>query len=84
MRYVSDASYWLYLWHLPLVIAGQRLVVGWHANAHLKFALLCVGVPAILLLIYQWVVRYTWIGTMLNGRRVRRAEVSATVQPSSS
>ena len=45
---------------------------------------LCTAVPAILLLIYQGVVRYTWIGTMLNGRRVRRAEVSATVQPSSS
>ena len=84
VRYVSDASYWLYLWHLPLVIGGQRLLVGWDTNAHLKFVLLCTAVPAILLLIYQGVVRYTWIGTMLNGKRVRRTKVPAIVQPSSS
>ena len=84
VRYVSDSSYWLYLWHLPLVLAGQMLLVGWNANAHLKLVLLCATVPAILLLIYQWVVRYTWIGTMLNGRRTRRTAVPAAVQPSAS
>ena len=37
VRYMSDASYWLYLWHLPLVAASQLLVRGWPINVHLKF-----------------------------------------------
>ena len=28
VRYVSDSSYWLYLVHVPLIIAGQALLRG--------------------------------------------------------
>ena len=71
VRYVSDASYWMYLWHLPLVIGGQMLVVNRPVNVHLKVALICAAAAAILLGVYQLVVRYTLIGTMLNGPRSR-------------
>ena len=70
-RYLSDASYWIYLGHVPLVIAGQWLTADWPISAHLKFLLICVGVPALLLVFYQYGVRYTIIGTTLNGPRVR-------------
>ena len=69
LRYVSDASYWMYLVHLPLVIGGQMLVVNWPINVHLKVALICTAASAILLCAYQLGVRYTMIGTMLNGPR---------------
>lgn len=71
VRYLSDASYWLYLWHLPLVIAAQRLLANQPFSPHLKFILLCVAVTAVLLVVYQLGVRYTPIGTMLNGKRTR-------------
>ena len=71
VRYVSDSSYWLYLWHLPLIVFAQRLVLTWPVSAHLKFALICITVTAVLLLSYQLFVRYTVIGTMLNGKRER-------------
>ncbi len=70
-RYVSDASYWIYLAHLPLVIWAQMLAVDRLVNPHLAFVLICVTVPGLLLAVYEWGVRYTWIGTMLNGKRVR-------------
>ena len=70
-RYVSDASYWMYLVHLPLVIAGQMLVVGWPIHYHLKFLLVSCGVTVVLLATYQFGVRYTIIGGMLNGPRTR-------------
>ncbi len=71
VRYVSDASYWLYLWHLPLIVVGYKLSLDWPVSVHLKFALICVAVTAILLVVYEFGVRYTAIGTMLNGKRVR-------------
>ena len=73
VRHISDASYWMYLWHLALVIAGYKLILDWPVSIHLKFLLMCVAVTGILLVIYQLGVLYTPIGTMLNGKRVRGA-----------
>jgi peptidoglycan/LPS O-acetylase OafA/YrhL len=71
VRYVSDSSYWLYLTHVPLVIAAQAIVAPWPLSPHVKFVLLLGVVTAILLLSYQLFVRYTWIGLVLNGPRAR-------------
>ena len=74
--YLSDASYWLYLCHLPLVVAGQMIVLEWPISAHLKFILILAVVLALLLLIYQIVVRNTVLGRILNGPRTRRGTLS--------
>jgi peptidoglycan/LPS O-acetylase OafA/YrhL len=71
VRYISDSSYWLYLAHVPLVIAAQAIVAPWPLPSHVKFVLLLGVVTAILLLSYQFFVRYTWIGLVLNGQRTR-------------
>ena len=76
VRYVSDSSYWLYLAHLPLVVAAQRWAVEWDMSVHLKFALIVVASTLLLLASYHLFVRHTPIGTFLNGPR-RRAERSA-------
>jgi peptidoglycan/LPS O-acetylase OafA/YrhL len=72
VRYVSDSSYWLYLVHLPLIIVGQVLVRGLELPAMVKFTVLVAGATVILLVSYQLLVRYTWIGRLLNGPRTRR------------
>ena len=71
VRYLSDASYWMYLTHLPLVIIFQWLVKSWNIPAILKFLLICITISGLLLSTYQVFVRYTPIGTMLNGQRKR-------------
>ncbi len=71
VRYWSDSSYWVYLIHLPLVIAAQTMVWDWNLGAGIKFLIVTVGVTAVSLLSYQALVRYTPIGTMLNGKKVR-------------
>lgn len=73
MRYLSDSAYWLYLAHLPLVIAAQYLVRDWPIPALAKLTLIVVTISAFLLWTYQTLVRYTWIGRFLNGPRVRPA-----------
>lgn len=70
-RYLSDASYWLYLAHLPPIMVVQILIGSWEVSAWIKFPLTVVVVTVPLLVIYEYAVRYTWIGTLLNGRKTR-------------
>ena len=71
MKYLSDSAYWLYLAHLPLIIAAQHLVRDWPIPAFAKFCLIVVVVTSFLLWTYQAMVRYTWLGRFLNGPRTR-------------
>ncbi|MCA9240302.1 MAG: acyltransferase family protein, partial [Planctomycetales bacterium] len=73
LRYVSDSSYWLYLTHLPLIILAQWLVRDLQIPAFLKFTGITVVVSAFLLVTYEYGVRYTFIGRLLNGPRTRAA-----------
>jgi len=82
VRYLSDASYWLYLTHLPLILAAQVIVRDWPLPAILKFVLIGSTVTGVLLVVYHTMVRYTWIGTMLNGPRTRPARVARHSQTS--
>jgi peptidoglycan/LPS O-acetylase OafA/YrhL len=74
MRYLSDSAYWLYLAHLPLIIAAQLAVKDWPIPALVKFLLIVAVVTSILLWTYQTVVRYTWLGRFLNGPRARQGD----------
>ncbi len=79
IRYISDASYWFYLLHLPLVIATQAFVCEWALPASLKFLMVTLFVSLILLTTYDKLVRYSFIGSFLNGRRPRQEASHSTV-----
>ena len=68
-QWFSDSAYWMYVAHLPLVLAIQIAVVSLPWPPSLKFVLVMVAVTLLLLTSYRWLVRYTWIGTLLNGPR---------------
>jgi peptidoglycan/LPS O-acetylase OafA/YrhL len=78
IRYLSDSSYWIYLVHLPLVVALQVWVSQWPLAWQLKYPLiLAIAIP-ILLASYQLLVRNTFLGAWLNGSRASaRASRSA-------
>jgi peptidoglycan/LPS O-acetylase OafA/YrhL len=69
VSYLSDASYWCYLIHLPLIVALQILVAPLAWPGPLKYALLMAVTLAVCLGTYQAFVRYTFIGATLNGPR---------------
>jgi peptidoglycan/LPS O-acetylase OafA/YrhL len=71
-RYIADSSYWLYLVHLPIVVAlqGAASRLDWPAEAKI---LLILGVAfPVMLASYELMVRHTFVGAILNGRRVPR------------
>jgi peptidoglycan/LPS O-acetylase OafA/YrhL len=76
VRYLADASYWLYLIHLPLVIFAQTLLAETTMSVWEKFAIASLGPFAIGLITYALLVRHTPIGDMLNGKRYKHLGVT--------
>jgi len=72
-RYLSDASYWLYLVHLPLTIWLPGLMSGWDVSAFVKSAVTLAVTAFACLFTYHYLVRSTAIGALLNGKRYPRA-----------
>lgn len=81
-RYLADASYFIYLAHLPLVFGLQVLVMDWPLHWSIKFPLIMAATLVILLPAYHWLVRPTLIGAILNGRRYPRGESPTMTPPS--
>lgn len=46
VRYLSDSSYWLYLAHLPLIIAAQAWIRDWDLPSGVKFFSVTIGASA--------------------------------------
>jgi peptidoglycan/LPS O-acetylase OafA/YrhL len=71
IRWLADSSYWLYLAHVPVVIMAQYLVTSLHLPGWIKFLIVLAISLLILMVSYEWLVRYSWIGRLLNGRKIR-------------
>ena len=69
-RYLADASYWVYILHLPLVMLAQVWVQDWPAPWWLKLGGVSLGVLAVCLVSYELTVRHGFMGRWLNGRRI--------------
>ena len=78
-RYLADASYWIYLVHLPLVMALQVVMARFHLPALIEFMLLLAVAFALMLASYHLFVRFSFIGATLNGRRKERARKSPSL-----
>ncbi len=68
-RYVADASYWIYLTHIPVLFFVQYVLLDVEWNMWFKFLFSTVTTLAFTLLIYALLVRWSPIGWLLNGRR---------------
>ena len=82
-RYLADASYWVYILHLPLVMLAQVWVQDWAGPWQLKLAGVSAGVLAVCLVSYELTIRHSFVGRWLNGRRIpwRRPAVQPVPVP---
>jgi glucans biosynthesis protein C len=69
LSFVADASYWVYLVHLPLVLFLQTFLVPLAWPIWLKLILVLFGTVVPCMATYMVFVRYTPVGWMLHGKR---------------
>lgn len=73
VRYTADSSYWIYILHLPLVMAVGIALAPTGLPILVKLLITWTVSMVILVLSYDLMVRSTWVGAWLNGRRRPRA-----------
>ena len=78
-RYLADASYWIYVVHLPLVMVGQLLAAQVDAPWWIKLIAIVAGTLGIALVSYELLIRHSFMGRWLNGRRIPWRRPSSTV-----
>lgn len=85
VRYLADSSYWSYLLHLPVVVAVGLAMADLAWPISVKLAVTWAVTAAVLLLSYDLLVRSTWVGRWLNGRRHPRVLLARrrTAEPAS-
>lgn len=69
MRYISDSSYWVYLVHLSFTAIIPSFIVDWPLPATIKFLIVLISTGIICFVSYHYLVRGTFIGKFLNGRK---------------
>ncbi|MDO9337182.1 MAG: acyltransferase family protein [Caulobacter sp.] len=69
-RYLADASYWIYIVHIPIVMALQVALREAPVAWPVKYALILAGTLVPALITYELLVRHTHLGWLLNGRRI--------------
>lgn len=78
VRYLSDASYWIYLVHLPVMFWLYGIAQKWELSALEGFAFVLTATMAISLVSYQLLVRHTPLGLIFDAPR-ERAKLQAAV-----
>ena len=81
VRYVADASYWLYLTHLPVVVWLQVAVAEVPQHWALKLVFISAATLGVLLVSYDLFVRSTGLGLVLNGCRRPRVLFARAARP---
>lgn len=69
LRYIADASYWVYIIHLPILFAIQFRLMDYELGILTEFLMSSFGTLAVGFTTYVLLVRWTPIGILLNGRR---------------
>lgn len=80
-RYLAEASFWIYLIHLPFVALTQIAIAQLPIATVAKFLLTGTTALALALMTYQVFVRDTWIGQFLNGHRKSRKSMTVDLGP---
>ena len=68
LSYLMEASYWVYIIHLPIIAFIPGLMAGSGIPVFLKFVITLTVTSVICIITYKYFVRGTFIGMFLNGK----------------
>ena len=68
LSYLMEASYWVYIIHLPIIAFIPGLMAGSGIPVFLKFIITLTVTSIICMMTYKYFVRGTFIGMFLNGK----------------
>jgi hypothetical protein len=74
----------MYLVHIPIVWGLQASMLRWPVHWTIKFVLVVSIAGVLLLASYHYLVRSTFVGKFLNGRKYERALPVVSATPSTS
>ncbi|WP_395373293.1 acyltransferase family protein [Marinicella sp. W31] len=74
-RYFADASYWIYIIHIPLLFLIQYQLMDVEWFSWIEFLIASCLTIAIGLITYALLVRRTPIGLLLNGKMIRKKQM---------
>ncbi len=72
IRYLADASYFIYIIHVPITIYISIKFTGIEIPSLVKFLINNILTFVIVVVLYNYLARNTAIGWLLNGRRYKR------------
>ena len=78
IRYFSDASYWIYLIHFPIVISVQIWLMKSMVPGYLRFYIVLLITTVFSFFTYHYLVRFTIIGNYLHGSRHKELTMHTT------
>jgi glucan biosynthesis protein C len=67
--YTSNASYWVFLLHLPVVCMAAFFLVPYDLPAEVKFLAVAAITTLVCFTTYHYGVQHTWVSAFLNGKR---------------
>ena len=73
-RYISDASYWVYLIHVPILIYIQMPLLALDISIYLKFLISVVFTLATSFASYHVLIRFSFMGKLLIGKKYHRGK----------
>jgi glucan biosynthesis protein C len=69
IQYTSQAAYWVYLVHMPLVLLAAWWLTRYDLPAMVKFLLVCAFATLFCFLSFHYLVQKTWVSSFLHGKR---------------
>jgi peptidoglycan/LPS O-acetylase OafA/YrhL len=80
-RYLADASFFVYIIHLPIVYALQTWMIRWPLHWSMKYALIVALTTVIVFAMYHFLVRSTFVGKFINGRKYPKRGTDPLLKP---
>jgi hypothetical protein len=71
LRYLAESSFWVYIIHVPIVALVQIVLLPYRWPIAIKFLVISVTSVSLSLLSYEYLVRRSLIGEIINGTRKR-------------